>query len=203
MPMAEYADTLYIVSTDKIFASTNNGETWKLLCSRPEGHAVGLIVMNETDKHNPQPRPVMYLALQTKGVFRSTDAGAQWNPLESGLADETVYAVTAVGNTVFAGTNTGLYRLNSDIWERLPVHPSQQAILSLTVLENNLYVVTGPEPSRWKFLESIENIAVQIHITDSPNSERVFHSIDLGASWTEITHGSQGTHTLKRGACAS
>ena len=80
MPMAEHADTLYIVSTDKIFASTNNGETWKVLCSRPEGHAVGLIVMNETDEHNPQPRPIMYLALQTKGIFRSTDAGAQWNP---------------------------------------------------------------------------------------------------------------------------
>ena len=189
MPMAEYADTLYIVSTDKIFASTNNGETWKVFCSRPEGHAVGLIVMNEADERNAQPSPVMYLALQTKGVFRSIDAGAQWNLLEYGLTVENVYAATAVKNTVFAGTNKGLYRLNSDVWERLPVHPSEQAILSLTVFENNLYVVAGPEPARWKFSQSIENIAVQIHITDSPSLERVFHSIDLGASWTEITHG--------------
>ena len=150
--------------------------------------------MNETDEHKLQSRLVMYLALQKKGVFRSTDAGVQWNLLENGLADETVYAVAAVGNTIFAGTNKGLYRLNLDVWERLPVHPSQHAILSLTVSENNLYVVTGPEPSRWKFLESsenIENITVQIHITDSPSLERVFHSIDLGASWTEITHGNE------------
>ena len=189
MPMAEFGDTLYIVSTDKIFASTNNGETWKVLCSRPEGHAVGLIVMNETDAHNSQLRPVMYLALQTKGIFRSTDTGVHWDPLEYGLTVENVYAATAVKNTVFAGTNKGLYRLNSDVWERLSVHPSEQAILSLTVLENNLYVVAGPEPARWKFSQSIENIAVQIHITDSPSLERVFHSIDLGASWTEITHG--------------
>ena len=189
MPMAEFGDTLYIVSTDKIFASTNNGETWKVFCSRPEGHAVGLIIMNETGAHNSQPRPIMYLALQTKGIFRSTDAGVQWDPLEYGLTVENVYAATAVKNTVFAGTNKGLYRLNSDVWERLPVHPSEQAILSLTVFENNLYVVAGPEPARWKFSQSIENIAVQIHITDSPSLERVFHSIDLGASWTEITHG--------------
>ena len=189
MPMAEFGDTLYIVSTDNIFASTNNGETWKVFCSRPEGHAVGLIIMNETDAHNSQPRPIMYLALQTKGIFRSTNAGAQWNPLENGLTAENVYTATAVKNTIFAGTNKGLYRLNSDVWERLPVHPSQQAILSLTVFENNLYVVAGPEPARWKFSQSIENIAVQIHITDSPSLERVFHSIDLGASWTEITHG--------------
>ncbi len=189
MPMAEFGDTLYIVSTDKIFASTNNGETWKVFCSRPEGHAVGLIIMNETGAHNSQPRPIMYLALQTKGIFRSTDTGVQWDPLEYGLTVENVYAATAVKNTVFAGTNKGLYRLNSDVWERLPVHPSEQAILSLTVFENNLYVVAGPEPARWKFSQSIENIAVQIHITDSPSLERVFHSIDLGASWTEITHG--------------
>ena len=189
MPMAEFGDTLYIVSTDKIFVSTNDGETWKVFCSRPEGHAVGLIIMNETGAHNSQPRPIMYLALQTKGIFRSTDAGVHWDPLEYGLTVENVYAATAVKNTVFAGTNKGLYRLNSDVWERLPVHPSEQAILSLTVFENNLYVVAGPEPARWKFSQSIENIAVQIHITDSPSLERVFHSIDLGASWTEITHG--------------
>ena len=188
MPMAEYADTLYIVSTDEIFASTDNGETWNVFCSRPKGHAVGLIVMNEADEHNPQPRPVMYLALQTKGVFRSTDAGIQWKPLKSGLTDEDVYAVAAVANTVFAGTHTGLYRLNSDVWERLSVHPSQHAIQSLAAFENNLYVEIGPEPLKLKPPESIENFIGQMNFMESPNSRRVFHSIDLGASWTEIVH---------------
>ena len=188
MAMAEHGNTLYIVSTDKIFASIDNGETWHVFCSRPKGHAVGLIITNEVSGHTSHPRPVMYLALQSKGIFRSIDAGVQWNPLEYGLTAENVYAATAVKNTIFAGTNKGLYRLNSDVWERLPVHPSQQAILSLTVFENNLYVVTGPEPARWKFSKSRENIAVQIHITDSPSLERVFHSIDLGVSWTEIGH---------------
>ena len=188
MPMAEYGDTLYIVSTDKIFASTDNGETWNVFCSRPEGHAVGLIVMNKTDAHSSQPRPVMYLALQTKGVFRSTDAGAQWERLENGFTGEDVYAVAAVGNILFAGTHTGLYRLNSDVWERLPVQPSQQAILSLTALENNLYVEIGPQPLKLKTPESIENFIGQTNIMENPNPARVFHSIDLGASWTEIVH---------------
>ena len=188
MPMAEHADTLYIVSTDEIFASTDNGETWNVFCSRPEGHAVGLIVMNETDAHSSQPRPVMYLALQTKGVFRSTDAGVQWNPLKNGLTGEEVYAVTAVANTVFAGTHTGLYRLNSDVWERLSVHPSEHAIRSLAAFENNLYVEIGPKPLKLKTPESIENFIGQTNIMESPNPARVFHSIDLGASWTEIVH---------------
>ena len=188
MPMAEHGNTVYIVSADKIFASIDNGETWNVFCSRPKGHAVGLTITNEVPGHTSHPRPVMYLALQSKGVFRSTDAGAQWNLLENGLTDENVYAVAAVENTVFAGTDSGLYRLNSDAWERLPVHPSQQAILSLAVFENNLYVETGPKPLRLKTLESSENYAVQLKTMDSSNSERVFHSIDLGASWTEIVH---------------
>ena len=188
MPIAEYADTLYIVSTDEIFASTDNGETWNVFCSRPKGHAVGLIVMNEADEHSSQLRPVMYLALQTKGVFRSTDAGIQWKPLKSGLTDEDVYTVAAVANTVFAGTHTGLYRLNSDVWERLSVHPSQHAIQSLAAFENNLYVEIGPEPLKLKPPESIENFIGQMNFMESPNSWRVFHSIDLGASWTEIVH---------------
>ena len=191
MPMAEFGDTLYIVSTDKIFASTNNGETWKVFCPRPEGHAVGLIVMSETDAHNSQPRSVMYLALQTKGVFRSTDAGGQWKSLKNGLIDENVYAVTAVANTVFAGTHTGLYRLNSDVWERLSVHPSQHAIRSLAAFENNLYVEIGPKPLKLKSLESSENLIAQTNVMINPNSVKVFHSIDLGASWTEITHGNK------------
>ena len=188
MPMAEHADTLYIVSTDEIFASTDNGERWNVFCSRPEGHAVGLILMNETDAHSSQPRPVMYLALQTKGVFRSTDAGVQWNPLKNGLTGEDVYAVAAVANTVFAGTHTGLYRLNSDVWERLPVHPSEHAIRSLAAFENNLYVEFGSKPLKLKTPESIENFIGQTNIMESPNPARVFHSIDLGASWTEIVH---------------
>ena len=191
MPMAEHGDTVYIVSTDEIFASTDNGETWNVLCSRPKGHAVGLTITNEAPGHTSHPRPVMYLALHSKGVFRSTDAGAQWNLLENGLADENVYAVAAVGNTIFAGTNKDLYRLNSDVWERLSVHPSQQAILSLAVFENNLYVATGPEPLRWTSLESSANYTVQINTVDSPSLERVFHSIDFGASWTEITYGNE------------
>ena len=191
MPMAEFGDTLYIVSTDKIFASTNNGETWKVFCSRPEGHAVGLIIMNETGAHNSQLHSVMYLALQTKGIFRSTDAGVQWNPLKNGLTGENVYAVTAVANTVFAGTHTGLYRLNSDVWERLSVHPSQHAIRSLAAFENNLYVEIGPEPLKLKSLESSENFIAQTNVMTNPNSVKVFHSIDLGASWTEITHGNK------------
>ena len=74
----------------------------------------------------------MYLAIQDKGVFRSTDAGAHWTLLKDGLADKAVSEVAAVGNTVFAGTNSGLYRLNSAVWEQMPIAASE-VIHSLVV----------------------------------------------------------------------
>ena len=186
MPMAAYEDTLYIVSADEVFTSTDAGDTWKSLGSRPKGRAVGLIIVNEAQVSNSQARPTMYLALQDKGVFRSMDAGAQWTRLNDGLTDENVSTVAAIGNTVFAGTNSGLYRLNSGAWEQLPVAASE-VIHSLVVDKNNLYVVTGHEFFTLGLLESRLRDAGQIIRGYNASSSRIFYSTDLGESWTEIT----------------
>ena len=186
MPMAAYADILYIVSTDKIFTSTDKGETWHVLCSRPKGHPTGLVVMAAPEQHSLHARPVMYLALQNKGVFRSTDAGAGWNHLQDGLTNETVYAVAAVGDTVFVGTDEGLYRLNSDIWHQLHVGLSG-AVYAVTRFENNLYIEIGSNHFPWDPIESQQNEADNVTILDDTNSSRILHSTDLGVSWTEVT----------------
>ena len=186
MPMAEYADMLYIVSTNKIFASTDKGETWHVLCSRPKGHPTGLVVIDAPEQHSLHARPVMYLALQNKGVFRSTDAGARWQPLQNGLVNESVYAVAAVGDTVFVGTDNGLYRLNSDIWQQLHVGLSG-AVYAVTRFENNLYIEIGSNHFPWDPIASKQNEAYNVTILDDTNSSRILHSTDLGVSWTEIT----------------
>ena len=186
MHMAEHEDTLYIVSDDGVFTSTDNGETWNAFCRRPKGHAVGFIVTNEAQGHNSQTRLAMYLVLQDKGVFRSTNSGAQWTLLNKGLESENVSAVTAIGNTVFAGTNRGLYRLNSGAWQQLPVATSE-VIHSLVAHENSLYVVTGHDLFALGLLESRIRDKGQIVRGYNASANRLFHSTDLGASWTEIT----------------
>ena len=47
VPMAEHRNTLYLVSNDEVFASTDEGETWNSLCDRPEGDAIGFVVTDE------------------------------------------------------------------------------------------------------------------------------------------------------------
>ena len=184
IPITEHQGTLYTVSADEVFASDDAGETWNVLGPRPQGTASGLIVTPTLPKHDPQTGITLYLSLREKGVFQSTDAGQHWTSINNGLAGKRVYTVIAMENTLFAGTNQGLYRLNSNDWQPVLTDASG-AVYALTVDENNLYVGMGPDVvysessksftkrSREKLLETFE--------------KRVFHSADFGDTWTEIT----------------
>ena len=217
MSMTEHSHTLYIVSADEIFASSDNGETWNVLCPRPKGRRlVGLIVTEAPQITGSRTGITMYLAFRDKGIFRSTDAGTQWDSLNEGVSGKRIHAVAAIGNTVFAGTNEGLYRLNADVWEQVrgetfkttqsfenetfantasgfylpnaeqwgqvPV-PFSNAIHFLTVFENSLYVGVGTANAIGRPTEMKAPISV------NPNAyhSSIFHSDDLGESWTEIT----------------
>ena len=211
VPIAEHKDTLYIVSTDEIFASTNTG--WNVVCPRPKGRTVGLIITDETRGVSSQADITMYLAFQDKGVFRSTAVDGQWDSLNEGLTDKRIYAVAAVENTVFIGTNEGLYHLNSGVWEEVPVTTQSlenkvtantnsdfhrvssgvweqrpvttfDAVLFLEVFENSLYVGMGPDLFAGK---SPEPGLSRVGMGGNLPQGRIFRSTNLGESWTEIT----------------
>ena len=181
MPMAEHGGMLYIVAADEIFASDNRGETWNTLGPRPKGDAVELVITDAEQEFTSQVSITMYLALRDKGIFRSTDRGAQWTPLNDGLTvSEKISAMTAIEKTVFAGTENGLYRLDSDVWKKLPLDTSG-AVCSLAVSGNDLYAGIGHEllvrltRTEWEGIQHGD-----LHFV------KIFHSTDLGASWTEI-----------------
>ena len=184
VPMTEHEGSLYIVSTDTVFASTDNGETWSRFCSRPEGNAIGFIIVDGIQ--GTGSGTTMYLALRNKGVFRSTDAGAQWTLLNDGLKDRTISTVATIGDTVFAGTDRGLCRLEAGAWERLLVDVPR-SIYALAVSEDNLYVGTGPDFFTLQQIRSKLAQGKQTMYDNNLSLSRVFHSADLGASWTEIT----------------
>lgn len=175
-PITEHDGVIYSVNTNEILASSDGGVTWHRFCSRPDGDAVGLIVRGNTPENL-----LMYLALQDEGVFQSDDAGKAWIPLNNRLTGKKITAVDAIGDLVFIGTTQGLYRLNLGVWDQLTVDPLK-TVHSMAVFENNLYVVTGPD-----FL-SPESLK-----TNSPNknSRKIFHSVDSGSKWREISPEAQ------------
>ena len=184
VPMAEHEGVLYLISKDRVFTSTDDGETWHAFCARPEGDAVGLVIVSETQ----QADRTMYLAFENKGVFRSTDAGEQWGLLDNGLMGRTISKIAAIGNTVFAGTDNGLYHLDAGVgvWKRL-LEDVSGSIYALVVSEDSLYVSTGPNFGMLQQIGSKPGKIAQTIHNDNSNLSRIFHSADLGTSWTEIT----------------
>lgn len=178
VPMLEQKGVLYIVFPDSVFASKDRGETWTKLGERPKGPAVGIVITDDA----------FYLAVRDEGIFRSIDGGKRWTSLNQEVTDSGIRAIAAVENTVFVGTNRGLYRFHSQTWEKLPIDTTK-AIVSLSVSESNLYVGTGADISQ---LDSPEGMKAHIeelmgNINSNTRSWEVFHSIDLGNSWTDIT----------------
>lgn len=143
----------------------------------------------------------MYLALENKGVFRSTDAGTHWIPINNGLIDKNISAVAAIGNTLFAGTNSGLYRFDLGVWQQLTVIPSE-AIHSLEVMKNDLYVGTGPNLSRLKQGELNPQGIEQMVNVEGTDSKRIFRW-ELGdTKWKDtglVDTGKQPNEDLNNG----
>ena len=177
IPMTEQNGTLYLVSDDEVLISTNRGEMWGPLGTRPKGIAVALAITDEA----------LYLLLKDKGVFRSEDMGQQWAPLGHEGTDRRILALATIENTVFVGTNQGLYRINprhnsaTDIWEKLPLNTTQ-AIHSLATAENTLYVGTGLD-----LFSSRPEEEIRKEMVAGQPSWEVFRSTDLGDSWSNIT----------------
>ncbi len=186
-PIVERGDTLYLATDTEVLTSTDSGETWTSLGTHPKGYPSGIVV---TDR-------ALYLALMkdmlksdatlSEGIFRSEDAGKSWKPLkDSPLVGRTIRAIAAIENTVFVGTDDGLYRLNAEGWKKLTVGQTDFAadqtdvkggkitIPSLAVAENRLYVVAG------------KKITNQKSVTTSDSWWSVYRSSDLGESWENI-----------------
>ena len=167
--MAEHEDTLYIVSDTETLASVDRGETWRVQGARPKGQLIDTVVTNEA----------LYLGL-VDGVFHSVDAGKSWTSLDDGtLADREIRAITAIGNTVFVGTDKGLYRHSSEGWAQLRVGETGN-IRALTSAEHRLYVAVGNDV-QYKILSMTMSIS-----SASKTSLSLYRSTDLGDSWQAI-----------------
>jgi RNA polymerase sigma factor (sigma-70 family) len=166
--ITERGDTLYVISDTEVFASADRGETWNSLGSRPEGHLIGSAVTDEA----------FYLGL-VDGVFRSTDTGKSWVPLNDDLGDRKIRAIAAVENTLFIGTDSGLYRRNSQGWEELSIGKAEN-IRALASAEHQLYAVVGEEVTNQLASQFMSAMMAR------KATLALYRSTDLGDSWQAI-----------------
>ena len=176
-PMGKWKNTLYILAARDLFASTSNGRTWDLV--------------NKWNGDDGPPNTIvgteqaLYVALGD-GIFRTKDDGKTWKEMNDGL-NERLITLIEFQNILFAGTEYGLYRLNGDTWERLNLPDSALVnIRSLTAAEEKLYVAT-----EFSFVAMERPGFVDRGLE---GAWRIYRSVDLGDSWTDITPKDTWSH---------
>ena len=182
-PMVERDDILYLATDTEVLASTDRGDIWKSLGTHPEGLPIGLVITDQA----------FYLGL-SNGIFRSNDGGIswlRWAALGNEGTDIEIRAIAAIKDTLFAGTDKGLYRLNDDVWEQISIGQGKEQekntdIHALAVEGDHLYVVVVL-PVKSKATRTVKlPLGNKVSITIFGWS--LYHSNDKGDSWDLITN---------------
>ena len=180
-PMTAHRDTLYYATEAKVLASTNRGENWNVLGTHPKGLPIDIAITDSVS--GAETDIAIYLAL-TDGIHLSEDSGESWIPLKDGLAGKKIHALAAVENSVFAGTDDGLYRRNSGTWEQLSLtrvdrHGQKLPIYALAVARHRLYAAVGkPFTSQ---------VGMQVKATMIGDTWwSLYRSTDLGDTWYAV-----------------
>ena len=168
-PIAKWENTLYVMLANEFFASKDDGQTWDLVHTLPDGHydAIGLILTERA----------FYAAFDT-GIFRSEDNGKTWQAINDGLMMGDMGYIRSIVNiqdTLFAGTGNGFYRFGADSWQSVEFPVSVSLVRSVAATEKNLYVAAEVPADPRKVSRGLLQ------------AWWIFRSTDLGNSWDDIT----------------
>ena len=174
MPIAEWDDKLYITTFRGIYGSIDNGINWKPVSNIPKGRAVELIINQDG-----------FFLANENDIFHSEKLGQPWKPLNNGLEleDKKITSMSSIENTLFVGTEDGLYRLKEQTWHRLNEDNIKSEVATMEVSKNKLYIATVDVDKEFpKTTDVIKGM-----LTRNSLNWKIFRSDDLGDSWENIT----------------
>lgn len=106
------------------------------------------------------PQKIFAGAYDTTGLYLSTDQARRWGPFGDGLDRMPVLALQFSGDQLFAGTTTGLYRLQNHRWARVEEIPPVSIYAIVRGTDDQIYIAT--------------------------DRRGIYSSSDAGRTWTRI-----------------
>ena len=176
-PLAKWKDTLYMMPTNELFTSSDDGKTWDLRYTWQEEKYWTPIELVLTED-------AFYVAFRS-GILRSKDEGKTWQAITFEATNvgfpQKPNTVAVIQNTMFVGARNGFYRFNADAdnWKRVEFPGHVGEILSIATTETKVYVA-----AQFNWDGQVDPAKV------SEGLERgwwIFRSTDLGDSWEDIT----------------
>jgi hypothetical protein len=196
---------LFAVSAGVLSHSTDNGTSWTVITTVP-----GDVDALQTNGTN------LLAAINGLGTYGSTDAGATWTAVGTGLPSTvTVASLFVTGTGAFAGTDHGAYRstdigltwvpANIGLTDSTDVVGFAQVGTSLLAATVGQGVVistdngaTWSETNTGMVARSITTLFVsgtKLFAGTSGNGNGVYISTNNGASWTAMSNGLLGLYT--------
>lgn len=177
-PLAEWNHKIYLANDSEILVSNDRGNTWKTFVKSKKGQPIGMTI---TDRLQDAEREMIIYLAYPHGVFRTDDSGESWQQLSEGLTDRTIRSIVKVENTVFVGTDNGVFRFGEGQWEQITVVPTEEqdqifSILDMVATENHIYVLLGGE------ITYDVNVGYKI-MSLSHKGWTLYRSNDIGNSW--------------------
>src|SRR5262245_29173165 len=86
----------------------------------------------------------LFAGTMVSGVFRSTNQGESWTPINAGLSVPVVRSLVAVGANIFAGTDGGVFRLidQEERWVAVNTGLTDTLVVALVVSGTNIFAAT-------------------------------------------------------------
>lgn len=193
-------DSIIIAGTDAgVILSSDMGAAWIMPDTSMRYYITSLAVKDT----------IIFAGTLQNGIFRSTNFGTSWTAVDSGLGDfqNLVEAIAVKGDTIFAGTHSGLCfsTNNGNKWTTV----SGDALNSLQfincIASYNSFIFVGTPGGMFRSTDNgysweTDNNGISfgasifsIFVTDSDvfigTTERVYKSTDNGASWTKSDSG--------------
>ncbi|HYM01122.1 MAG TPA: hypothetical protein VEZ90_19340, partial [Blastocatellia bacterium] len=203
-----------------VYKSTDSGGSWAEPTSGIEVvDPFGDLVVSEIDALalDPASPSTLYAGGFQQGVFKSTDAGASWTQINSGLTNQsvsvlvadpkisgTVYAGTLFGGEVFKTTDGGVF------WQQTNLQPPPNSTIYCMAIDpaNSANIYVGSDSGRvfnstdggltWNgsgitLQGRVSTLVIDPHqpstIYAGLSPGGAFKSTDAGRSWTPVDSG--------------